>query len=159
VSTLASTTTTTPATPTSTGPSFFILLLAGLAVMLLGNLLGRYLSTRTGRTVSRKLYFFITIPIMIVFVVIVFAMGRSLSMVGQYTLFAVYILGFSILGGFVEAPPVPTRTSRPSSNAKPDEELPHMTTGSDTVEGEGKDITQDSPVDDKTEHHHVAPPL
>jgi hypothetical protein len=34
----------------------------------------------------------------------------------------------------------------------PGEELPHMTTGSDTVEGEGKDVTQDSPVDDKTEH-------
>jgi hypothetical protein len=29
-----------------------------------------------------------------------------------------------------------------------------VTTGSDTVDGEGKDITQDSPVDDKTEHHH-----
>jgi len=154
VSTLASTTTAAPATPTSTGPSFFTLLIAGLAVMFLGNLLGRFLSTRTGRTVSRKLYFFITIPIMIVFVVVVFAMGRSLSTVGQYTLFAVYILGFSILGGFVEAPPVPTRISGPSRGAKPDAELPHMTTGSDTVEGEGKDITQDSPVDDKTEHHH-----
>jgi len=154
VSTLASTTTAAPATPTSTGPSFFVLLLAGLAVMFLGNLLGRYLSTRTGRTVSRRLYFMITIPIMIVFVLIVFAMGRSLTMVGQYTLFAIYILGFSILGGFVEAPPVPRRTSGPSRDAKPDEELPHVTTGSDTVDGEGKDITQDSPVDDKTEHHH-----
>ena len=154
MSTLASTTTTAPATPTSTGPSFFVLLLAGLAVMFLGNLLGRYLSTRTGRTVSRRLYFMITIPIMIVFVLIVFAMGRSLTMVGQYTLFAIYILGFSILGGFVEAPPVPRRTSGPSRDAKPDEELPHVTTGSDTVDGEGKDITQDSPVDDKTEHHH-----
>jgi len=154
VSTLASTTTTAPATPTSTGPSFFVLLLAGLAVMFLGNLLGRYLSTRTGRTVSRRLYFMITIPIMIVFVLIVFAMGRSLTMVGQYTLFAIYILGFSVLGGFVEAPPVPRRTSGPSRDAKPDEELPHVTTGSDTVDGEGKDITQDSPVDDKTEHHH-----
>jgi hypothetical protein len=154
VSTLASTATAAPATPTSTGPSFFILLVAGLAVMFLGNLLGRYLSTRSGRTVSRKLYFMITIPIMIVFVIIVFAMGRSLSTVGQYALFAVYILGFSILGGFVETPPMRIRTSGPSSNAKPDEELPHMTTGSDTVEGEGKDITQDSPVDDKTEHHH-----
>jgi len=122
--------------------------------MFLGNLLGRYLSTRTGRTVSRRLYFMITIPIMIVFVLIVFAMGRSLTMVGQYTLFAIYILGFSILGGFVEAPPVPRRTSGPSRDAKPDEELPHVTTGSDTVDGEGKDITQDSPVDDKTEHHH-----
>ena len=155
MSTLASTTTTTPATPTSTGPSFFVLLLAGLAVMFLGNLLGRYLSTRTGRTVSRKLYFKITIPIMILFVLIVFAMGRSLTTIGQYTLFAVYILGFSILGGFVEAPPVPTRLSGPSSrDVKPDEELPHMTTGSDTIEGEGKDITQESPVDDKTERHH-----
>ena len=154
MSTLASTTTTAPATPTSTGPSFFVLLLAGLAVMFLGNLLGRYLSTRTGRTVSRRLYFMITIPIMIVFVLIVFAMGRSLTMVGQYTLFAIYILGFSILGGFVETPPVPRRTSGPSRDAKPDEELPHVTTGSDTVDGEGKDITQDSPVDDKTEHHH-----
>ena len=154
MSTLASTTTTAPATPTSTGPSFFVLLLSGLAVMFLGNLLGRYLSTRTGRTVSRKLYFMITIPIMIVFVLIVFAMGRSLTMVGQYTLFAIYILGFSVLGGFVEAPPVPRRTSGPSRDAKPDEELPHVTTGSDTVDGEGKDITQDSPVDDKTEHHH-----
>ena len=154
MSTLASTTTAAPATPTSTGPSFFVLLLAGLAVMFLGNLLGRYLSTRTGRTVSRRLYFMITIPIMIVFVLIVFAMGRSLTMVGQYTLFAIYILGFSILGGFVEAPPVPRRTSGPSRDAKPDEELPHVTTGSDTVDGEGKDITQDSPVDDKTEHHH-----
>jgi len=154
VSTLASTTTTAPATPTSTGPSFFVLLLAGLAVMFLGNLLGRYLSTRTGRTVSRRLYFMITIPIMIVFVLIVFAMGRSLTMVGQYTLFAIYILGFSVLGGFVEAPPVPRRTSGPSRDAKPDEELPHVTTGSDTVDGEGKDITQDSPIDDKTEHHH-----
>jgi hypothetical protein len=61
--------------------------------MFLGNLLGRYLSTRSGRTVSRKLYFMITIPIMVVFVIIVFAMGRSLSTVGQYTLFAVYIFG------------------------------------------------------------------
>ena len=154
MSTLASTTTAAPATPTSTGPSFFVLLLAGLAVMFLGNLLGRYLSTRTGRTVSRRLYFMITIPIMIVFVLIVFAMGRSLTMVGQYTLFAIYILGFSVLGGFVEAPPVPRRTSGPSRDAKPDEELPHVTPGSDTVDGEGKDITQDSPVDDKTEHHH-----
>ena len=154
MSTLASTTTAAPATPTSTGPSFFVLLLAGLAVMFLGNLLGRYLSTRTGRTVSRRLYFMITIPIMIVFVLIVFAMGRSLTMVGQYTLFAIYILGFSVLGGFVEAPPVPRRTSGPSRDAKPDEEPPHVTTGSDTVDGEGKDITQDSPVDDKTEHHH-----
>ncbi|MCX6063133.1 MAG: hypothetical protein NTV26_02930 [Caldiserica bacterium] len=158
MSTLASTTTTTPATPTSTGPSLFVLLLAGLAVMLLGNLLGRYLSARSGRTVSRKLSFFITIPIMIVFVIIVFAMGRSLTTVGQYTLFAVYILGFSILGGFVEAPPVPKRTSGPSRDAKPDEELRHMTTGSDTIEGEGKDITQESPVDDKTEHHRRVPP-
>ncbi|MBA4365824.1 MAG: hypothetical protein C0398_07510 [Coprothermobacter sp.] len=154
MSTLASTTTAAPATPTSTGPSFFVLLLSGLAVMFLGNLLGRFLSTRTGRTVSRKLYFMITIPIMIVFVLVVFAMGRSLSPIGQYALFAAYILGFSILGGFVEAPPMPTRTRGPSSNANPGEELPHMTTGSDTVEGEGKDITQDSPVDDKTEHHH-----
>jgi hypothetical protein len=120
--------------------------------MFLGNLLGRFLSTRSGRTVSRKLYFTITIPIMIVFVVIVFAMGRSLSLVGQYALFAIYILGFSILGGFVEAPPVPRRTSRPSRDANPGEELPHMTTGSDAIEGEGKDITQDSPIDDKTEH-------
>ena len=155
MSTLASTTTTTPATPTSTGPSFFVLLLAGLAVMFLGNLLGRYLSTRTGRTVSRKLYFMITIPIMIVFVIVVFAMGRSLTTIGQYILFAAYILGFSILGGFVEAPPVPTRLSGPSSrDAKPSDELPHVTTDSSTVDGEGKDITQDSPVDDKTERHH-----
>jgi hypothetical protein len=155
VSTLASTTTTTPATPTSTGPSFFVLLLAGLAVMFLGNLLGRYLSTSTHRTVSRKLYFMITIPIMIVFVIVVFAMGRSLTTIGQYILFAAYILGFSILGGFVEAPPVPTRSSGPSSrDAKPSDELPHVTTGSSTVDGEGKDITQDSPVDDKTERHH-----
>ncbi len=149
MSTLASTTTAAPSTPTSTGPSFFTLLIAGLAVMFLGNLLGRFLSTRTGRTVSRKLYFMITIPIMIVFVVVVFAMGRSLTTVGQYALFAAYILGFSILGGFVEAPPVPTRNSGPSRSANPDAELPHMTTGSDTVEGEGKDITQDSPVKDK----------
>jgi hypothetical protein len=133
VFTLASTTTTTPATPTSTGPSFFILLLGGLAVMFLGNLLGRYLSARTGKTVSRKL------------------LGRGMSMTGQYILFATYILGFSILGGFVEAPPVPTRTRGPSRDEKPSEELPRMTTGSDTVEGEGKDISQDSPVDDKTE--------
>ncbi|HEY5485343.1 MAG TPA: hypothetical protein VIJ80_01385 [Candidatus Cryosericum sp.] len=155
MSTLASTTTTTPATPTSTGPSFFVLLLAGLAVMFLGNLLGRYLSTSTHRTVSRKLYFMITIPIMIVFVIVVFAMGRSLTTTGQYILFAAYILGFSILGGFVEAPPVPTRSSGLSSrDAKPSDELPHVTTGSDTIEGEGKDITQESPVDDKTERHH-----
>ena len=120
--------------------------------MFLGNLLGRFLSTRTGRTVSRKLYFFITIPIMIVFVLVVFATGRNLSAVGQYALFAAYILGFSILGGFVEAPPMPTRARGPSSSANPGEDLPHMTTGSDTVEGEGKDVTQDSPVDDKTEH-------
>ena len=146
MSTLASTTT---AAPTTTGPSFFTLLIAGLAVMFLGNLLGRFLSTRTGRTVSRKLYFMITIPIMIVFVVVVFAMGRSLTIVGQYALFAVYILGFSILGGFVEAPTVPTRNSGPSRGASPDAELPHMTTGSDMVEGEGKDVTQDSPVKDK----------
>jgi hypothetical protein len=123
--------------------------------MFLGNLLGRYLSKSTHRTVSRKVYFFVTIPIMVVFVLIVFVMGRSLSMVEQYTLFGVYILGFSILGGFVEAPPMPTRSSGPSSrDAKPSDELPHVTTGSDTIEGEGKDITQDSPVDDKTEHHH-----
>lgn len=155
MSTLASTTTTAPATPTSTSPSFFVLLLSGLAVMFLGNLLGRYLSKSTHRTVSRKVYFFVTIPIMVVFVLIVFVMGRSLSMVEQYTLFGVYILGFSILGGFVEAPPMPTRSSGPSSrDAKPSDELPHVTTGSDTIEGEGKDITQDSPVDDKTEHHH-----
>jgi len=152
VPTLVSATTTTPATPTSTGPSFFVLLLSGLAVMFLGNLLGRFLSTRTGRTVSRKLYFIITIPIMVVFVVVVFAMGRSLSVTGQYALFAAYILGFSILGGFVEAPPMPTRPTGASRDARPDEELPHMTTGSDTIEGEGKDVTQDSPVDDKTEH-------
>ena len=155
--TLVSTTTTTaaPATPTSTGPSFFVLLLAGLAVMFLGNLLGRYLSKTTNKTVSRKLYFFITIPIMIVFVLIVFVLGRSLSTIGQYVLFAVYILGFSILGGYVEAPPVPTRNSGPSSrDAKPTGQLPHVTSDSDTVEGAGKDITQDSPVDDKTEHHH-----
>lgn len=152
MSTLASTTTAAPVAPTSTGPSFFVLLLSGLAVMFLGNLLGRFLSTRTGRTVSRKLYFFITIPIMIVFVMVVFAMGRSLSAVGQYALFAAYILGFSILGGFVEAPPMPTRTRGPSRGVNPGDELPHMTTGSDTIEGEGKDITQDSPVDDKTEH-------
>ncbi|MCX6084615.1 MAG: hypothetical protein NT102_06590 [Caldiserica bacterium] len=154
MSTLASTTTAAPANPTSTGPSFFVLLLSGLAVMFLGNLLGRFLSTRTGKTVSRKLYFFITIPIMIVFVVVVFAMGQQAPKVAQYALFAAYILGFSVLGGFVEAPPMPTRTRGPSRDAKPDEELPHMTTGSDTVEGEGKDITQDSPIDDKTEHHH-----
>ncbi|HWQ22419.1 MAG TPA: hypothetical protein VN478_06800 [Clostridia bacterium] len=151
MATLASTTT-TPATPTSTGPSFFVLLLSGLAIMFLGNLLGRFLSTRTGKTVSRKLYFMITIPIMVIFVVIVFAMGRSLTVIGQYALFAAYILGFSILGGFVEAPPMPTRTAGPSREPKDGEELPHMATGSDTVEGEGKDITQDSPVDDKTEH-------
>lgn len=150
MATLASTTTTTtPATPTSTGPSFFILLIAGLAVMFVGNLVGRYLSKRSGRTVSRKVYFYITIPIMVLFVVIVFAMGRSLSVAGQYILFAIYILGFSILGGFVEAPPMPTRPGTPTRSAKPDEELPHMTTGSGTVEGEGKDVTQDSPVKDK----------
>jgi hypothetical protein len=154
VSTLASTATAAPANPTSTGPSFFVLLLSGLAVMFLGNLLGRFLSTRTGKTVSRKLYFFITIPIMIVFVVVVFAMGQQAPKVAQYALFAAYILGFSVLGGFVEAPPMPTRTRGPSRDAKPSEEVPHMTTGSDTVEGEGKDITQDSPIDDKTEHHH-----
>jgi hypothetical protein len=154
---LVSTTTTTaaPATPTNTGPSFFVLLLAGLAVMFLGNLLGRYLSKTTNKTVSRKLYFFITIPIMIVFVLIVFVLGRSLTTIGQYVLFAAYILGFSILGGYVEAPPVPTRSSGPSSrDAKPSDQLPRMTKSSSTVEGAGKDITQDSPVDDKTEHHH-----
>ncbi|MHB8107624.1 MAG: hypothetical protein ACYDH4_09415 [Candidatus Cryosericum sp.] len=153
--TLVSTTTTTaPATPTSTGPSFFVLLLAGLAVMFLGNLLGRYLSKTTNKTVSRRLYFFITIPIMVVFVLIVFVLGRSLSTIGQYILFAAYILGFSILGGFVEAPPVVTRSSGPSPrDAKPSDQLPRKTGGSDTVEGAGKDITQDSPVDDKTEHH------
>lgn len=150
--TLISTTTPAVTEPASTGPSFFVLLLSGLAIMFLGNLLGRFLSTRTGKTVSRKLYFMITIPIMVVFVVIVYAMGRNLTVIGQYALFAAYILGFSILGGFVEAPPVPTRMSGPSRDAQPGEELPHMTTGSDTVEGEGKDITQDSPVDDKTEH-------
>jgi hypothetical protein len=55
-------------------------------------------------------------------------------------------------GGFVKAPPMPTRTSGPSRDAKPDVDVPYMTTGSDTVEGEGKDITQGSPVDDKAEH-------
>lgn len=148
---LVSAATTTPASPTGTGPSFFVLLLSGLAVMFLGNLLGRFLSTRTGRTVSRKLYFMITIPIMVVFVVVVFAMGRNLTVVGQYALFAAYILGFSILGGFVEAPTMPTRRTGTYRDVKPDEELPHMTTGGDTIEGEGKDVTQDSPVDDKTE--------
>lgn len=148
----ASTTTTTPETPANTGPSFFTLLLGGLALMFLGNLLGRFLSTRSGKTVSRKLYFFITIPIMVIFVVVVFVMGRSLTMIGQYILFAAYILGFSVLGGFVETPPMPTRTSGPPRSEHPSEELPHMTTGSDTVEGEGKDVTQDSPIDDKTEH-------
>jgi len=121
--------------------------------MFLGNLLGRYLSTSTHRTVSRKLYFMITIPVMIVFVAVVVWMGKSLSMVGQYALFAAYILGFSVLGGFVEAPPMPTRTTGPSREPKPDEELPHMTTGSDTIEGKGKDITQDSPVHDNTDRH------
>lgn len=145
----ATTTTTTPATSTDTGPSFFILLIAGLAVMFVGNLVGRYLSKRSGRTVSRKVYFYITIPIMVLFVVIVFAMGRSLSVTGQYILFAIYILGFSILGGFVEAPPMPTRPSGPPQRGKPEEELPHVTTGSGTIEGEGKDVTQDSPVKDK----------
>lgn len=150
MSTLVSTTTTTtPATPTSTGPSFFILLIAGLAVMFLGNLVGRYLSKRAGKTVTRKVYFYITIPIMVLFVVIVFAMGRSLSVVGQYILFAIYILGFSILGGFVEAPPMPTRTSGPGRDTRPSDELPHVTTGSDTVEGESKDVTQESPIKDK----------
>lgn len=150
MSTLASTaTTTTPATPTSTGPSFFILLIAGLAVMFVGNLIGRYLSRTTGRTVTRKIYFYITIPIMVLFVVIVFAMGSSLSVTGQYILFGIYILGFSILGGFVEAPPMPTRPGAPMRSGKPDEELPHITTSSGTVEGEGKDVTQDSPVKDK----------
>ena len=116
--TLASTTTAAPL-HRRPGPSFFVLLLSGLAVMFLGNLLGRFLSTRTGRTVSRKLYFFITIPIMIVFVLVVFATGRNLSAVGQYALFAAYILGFSILGGFVEAPPMPTRTRGPSRSVNP----------------------------------------
>ncbi len=148
--TLASTTsTTTPATPTSTGPSFFILLLGGLAIMFLGNLLGRFVSTRTGKTVSRRLYFFITIPIMIIFVLVVFVLGHNMSVVGQYVLFAAYILVFSILGGFVEAPPMPVRTSTPPHEDKPSEELSDTTAGSDTVEGEGKDVTQDSPVKDK----------
>jgi hypothetical protein len=151
VATLASTSTTTT-TPTSTGPSFFTLLLGGLAIMFLGNLLGRFLSTRSHKTVSRKLYFFITIPIMVVFVVVVFVMGRSMTIIEQYVLFAAYILGFSILGGFVEAPPMPVRSSTPRREEKPSEELSDTTTGSGTVEGEGKDITQDSPVDDKTEH-------
>lgn len=147
MSTLASTTT-TPATPTSTGPSFFVLLIAGFAVMFLGNLIGRYFSKRSGKTVTRKVYFYITIPIIVLFVVVVYAMGSSLSVVGQYVLFAIYILGFSILGGFVEAPPMPVRTGTPPREDKPSEELPHITTGSDTIEGEGKDVTQDSPIKD-----------
>jgi hypothetical protein len=151
VATLASTSTTTTTTPTSTGPSFFTLLLGGLAIMLLGNLIGRFFSTRMHKTVSRKLYFFITIPIMVIFVVIVFVMGRSMTVLQQYVLFAAYILGFSILGGFVEAPPMPVRTNTPPAEEKPSDELPDKA-GSDTVEGEGKDVTKDSPVDDKTEH-------
>ncbi|MCX6084347.1 MAG: hypothetical protein NT102_05220, partial [Caldiserica bacterium] len=93
--------------------------------MFLGNLLGRYLSARSGRTVSRKLYFFITIPIMIVFVVIVFAMGRSLSPVGQYVLFAVYIslasqssAGLSRLRRCRHAPADRPETRSPAGNCR-----------------------------------------
>jgi len=150
VATLASASTTTT-TPTSTGPGFFTLLIGGLAIMFLGNLLGRFLSTRSHKTVSRRVYFFITIPIMVIFVVVVFAMGRSMTIIEQYVLFAAYILGFSILGGFVEAPPMPVRTASPRREEKPSDELSDTTTDSDTVEGEGKDVTQDSPVDDKTD--------
>jgi len=159
---LASSTTTTPSAPqTSTGPSFFLLLLVGLGIMLLGNLLGRFISVRTHRTVSRRVYYMITIPIMLLFLVTVFVFGQSLSVAAQYALFAVYILAFSVLGGFVEAPPMPVRPSTPaapeeprmsrpaSSRVNPDpdteggdtSEPPAPPAEGDVVDGEGKDIT------------------
>jgi hypothetical protein len=149
---LASNTTTVPTASTGAGPSFLVLFLIGIAIMFLGNLIGRFLSTRMDKVISRRLYFFITIPVMVLFFAVVILFGGKMSVAGQYVLFAGVILGFSILGGFVETPPMPTRTGGPSRDETPSEELPHMTTGDDTVEGEGKDVTQDSPVDDKTEH-------
>ena len=160
---LASSTTTTPSAPqTSTGPSFFLLLLVGLGIMLLGNLLGRFISVRTHRTVSRRVYYMITIPIMLLFLVTVFVFGQSLSVAAQYALFAVYILAFSVLGGFVEAPPMPVRPSTPAAPEEPKDEQASIESGEsknpdteggdtseppappaegDVVDGEGKDIT------------------
>ena len=160
---LASSTTSTSSAPaTATGPSFFLLLLVGLGIMLLGNLLGRFISVRTHRTVSRRVYYLITIPIMLLFLVTVFVFGQSLSVVAQYALFAVYILAFSVLGGFVEAPPMPVRPPTPaapeepqneqasiesgeSQSSEPDSgdtgELPAPPADGDVVDGEGKDVT------------------
>ena len=160
---LASSTTTTSSAPqTSTGPSFFLLLLVGLGIMLLGNLLGRFISVRTHRTVSRRVYYMITIPIMLLFLVTVFVFGQSLSVAAQYALFAVYILAFSVLGGFVEAPPMPVRPSTPAAPEEPKDEQASIESGEsknpdteggdtseppappaegDVVDGEGKDIT------------------
>ena len=130
--------------------------------MLLGNLLGRFISVRTHRTVSRRVYYLITIPIMLLFLVTVFVFGQSLSVVAQYALFAVYILAFSVLGGFVEAPPMPVRPSTPAAPEEPKDEQASIESGEsknpdaegsdtseppappaegDVVDGEGKDVT------------------
>ena len=161
---LASSTTSPSSAPeTPTGPSFFILLLVGLGIMLLGNLLGRFISVRTHRTVSRRVYYMITIPIMLLFLVTVFVFGQMLNVTAQYALFAVYILAFSVLGGFVEAPPMPVRPPTPAAPQEPEDEqagigsgeAPDAETeggdageppappapGGDVVDGEGKDVT------------------
>lgn len=160
---LASSTTSTSSAPaTATGPSFFLLLLVGLGIMLLGNLLGRFISVRTHKTVSRRVYYLITIPIMLLFLVTVFVFGQSLSVAAQYALFAVYILAFSVLGGFVEAPPMPVRPPTPAAPEEPQQdqasiesgesassesesgdtgEPPAPPAGGDVVDGEGKDVT------------------
>ncbi len=135
--------TTTTAQPNS-GLNFWALLIVGLGIMIFGNFIGRLISTRMHKTVSRKVYFSVTIPFMVVFVLIVYLLGAKLSIAGQYILFGVYIFAFSILGGFVEAPPMPQQSSGKR-------ERPSIETGK-TVEGKGKDINKDSPVDDKTEH-------
>jgi len=145
VFTLASTTTTTEA-PRSTGPSFFTLLLGGLAIMFLGNLLGRYISTRTHRTLGRKLYYIITIPVMALFVFVVFALGEKMTVTLQYVVFAAYILLFSVLGGFVEVPPMPVRKNDTPAEGQPSDELSETAGTADVVEGEGKDVTEEPGV-------------
>ncbi len=143
---MAATTTQTP--QTTNGLSFWMLLVVGLAIMIFGNFLGRFISVRTHKTVNRKLYFTITIPFMVVFVLTVYLLGAKMTVTGQYILFGAYIFAFSILGGFVEPPPAPQQ----SSGKKPsDKQNPAIRTGK-TVEGKGKDVDQKSPVDDKTEH-------
>jgi hypothetical protein len=133
------TTADTVTNPAGAGVSFWVLLGAGLVLMLGGNFVGRFLSTRTGRVVTRKLYYMLTIPLMIIFVVAVFLFGGRLTMEGQYALFGGYILAFSILGGFVEAPRM---SNVPRYGGRGGLE-PGMKTG-DTVDAESRDVTTDA---------------